>query len=127
MAETGASNDTKKCRFCGKFIKQEEAICPFCGYNSQTDSYDPAFKSEQGAGGKPGTKHKALDALKILLAACVIVFSVYMLGARLFAKKDPLQGLFSNLHFTFPGLMKPSTKATAGAGQKKHPRRFLNH
>jgi len=36
----------KECRFCKRPLKEEDAICAFCGYNPKTDAIDPSFKPQ---------------------------------------------------------------------------------
>lgn len=71
----------KQCRLCGKTLKEEETICPFCGYNIVTDSVSRSFQPkpesarnkeerEQAAkagGVSPGVKKFALAGLAILI------------------------------------------------------------
>lgn len=35
----------KECRFCKRPLKEEDAMCSFCGYNPKIDAIDPLFNS----------------------------------------------------------------------------------
>ena len=34
----------KDCRYCQSPLKEEDVICPFCGYDSKTDTISPSFR-----------------------------------------------------------------------------------
>jgi len=48
----------KECYFCKRPLKEEDAICTFCGYNPKTDAIDPSFKSKISPAKKRGGQIK---------------------------------------------------------------------
>lgn len=107
MAEI--KKDMKKCRYCGKYIKYEEVVCEFCGFNCETGSLDPNFDS----GAKKDVKAKSViaDRLKAIFATLFFIIAIIVLYNTVWGKSDYLKSFASDIMLRLENLKpKAATK-----------------
>jgi len=85
----------KKCRYCGKYIKYEEVVCEFCGFNCETGALDPTFKP----GVKKDLKAKGVIAnrLKAIFATLLFIIAIIVLYNAIWGRSDYLKSFASNI------------------------------
>jgi len=87
--------DMKKCRYCGKYIKYEEVICGFCGFNCDTGALDPTF--DPGAKKEEKAKGAIADRLKAIFATVFFIISVIVLYNAIWGRSDYLKFFASDI------------------------------
>jgi len=101
--------DLKKCRYCGKYIKYEEVICEFCGFNCETGALDPTFKP----GVKKDLKAKGVIAnrLKAIFATLLFIIAIIVLYNAIWGRSDYLKSFASDIMQRLENLkLKAATK-----------------
>ena len=93
MAEL--KKDMKKCRYCGKYIKYEEVVCEFCGFNCETAALDPSF--EPGVKKESKAKGAIADRLKVIFATALFIIAIIVLYNAIWGRSDYLKSFASNI------------------------------
>lgn len=93
MAEI--KKDMKKCRYCGKYIKYEEVVCEFCGFNCETGALDPAFEPRVKKGSK--TKGAITDLLKAIFATAFFIIAIIVSYNAIWGRSDYLKSFASDI------------------------------
>jgi len=102
--------DMKKCRYCGKYIKYEEVVCEFCGFNCETGTLDPTFVP----GEKKESKAKGVIAgrLKAIFATLFFIIAIIVLYNAIWGRSDYLKSFTLNIMQRLEALKpKPAVKA----------------
>ena len=87
--------DMKKCRYCGKYIKYEEVICEFCGFNYETGTLDPTF--DPGAKKDAKAKGIIVDRLKAIFATALFIAAIIVLYNAIWGRSDYLKSFASDI------------------------------
>ena len=93
MAEL--KKDMKKCRYCGKYIKYEEVICEFCGFNCETGALDPTF--EPGVKKDAEAKGVIAGRLKAIFATLFFIIAIIVLYNAIWGRSDYLKSFTLNI------------------------------
>ena len=102
--------DMKKCRYCGKYIKYEEVVCEFCGFNCETAALNPLFKPRV----KKESKAKGViaDWLKVIFATALFIIAIIVLYNAFGGRSNYLKSFASNIMQRLENL-KPKAAAKA--------------
>jgi len=87
--------DMKKCRYCGKYIKYDQVICEFCGFNCDTGTLDPTF--DPGAKKDAKAKSAIADRLKAVFAIVFFIIAIIVLYNAIWGKSDYLKSFTSDI------------------------------
>jgi len=118
--------DMKKCRYCGKYIKYEEVVCEFCGFNCETAALDPTF--EPGVKKESKTKGAIADWLKVIFATAFFIIAIIVFYNAIWGRSDYLKSFTLNIMQRLEALIKPKPAAkiptyTSASGGK--PKAFV--
>jgi hypothetical protein len=100
--------DMKKCRYCGKYIKYEEVICEFCGFNCETGALDPTF--DPGVKKDAKAKGAIADRLKAIFATALFIIAIIVLYNAIRGRSDYLKSFTLNIMQRLEAL-KPKSAA----------------
>jgi len=101
--------DMKKCRYCGKYIKYEEVVCEFCGFNCETAALDPTFEPRLKKESK--AKGAIADRLKVIFATALFIIVIIVLYNAIWGRSDYLKSFASNIIQRLDNLkLKAATK-----------------
>ena len=121
MAEI--KKDMKKCRYCGKYIKYEVAICEFCGFNGDTGALDPTF--EPGVKKDVKAKGAIVDRLKAIFATLFFIVAIIVLYNAIWGRNDYLKSFASDIMQRLENLKPKATTKTPSYSSGGKTKEFI--
>jgi hypothetical protein len=112
--------DMKKCRYCGKYIKKEEVVCEFCGFNCETGTLDPTF--QQGAKERLKPKGAITNQLKAIFAAALFIIAVIVLYNVIQGRSAYLKSFTSNIMQRLKNLKLNAITKNSSSGSRANPK-----
>ena len=122
MAEL--KKDMKKCRYCGKYIKYEEVICEFCGFNCETGALDPTF--EPGVKKDAEAKGVIAGRLKAIFATLFFIIAIIVLYNAIWGRSDYLKSFASDIMQRLDNLKSKAATKTSPNSSSGKPNEFLS-
>ena len=113
----------KKCRYCGKYIKYEEVVCEFCGFNGETGALDPTF--DPGAKKESKAKSVIADRLKAIFATLLFVIAIIVFYNAIWGKSDYLKSFASNIMQRLENLKPEAATKTRPYSSSGKPKEFI--